>query len=300
MKMAVLHFGEMIEANLHSPGYRISKFVSDELKIPMITQDNIVNFKDQKFDVLFVKYAHYQSSNWELVSDLFHNAKLTIEMQNEYLPTAPKWLHNNRMNFAVWTTIPSNIEDPSDHYINWNVLPWSGTAETMAPFGKPVFDNTLMYYGGIRNGRQLDFSKYMRMTKYHVAFSADPRADFLVKAIDSTISVLPMFKSVRDFQAFGASLYIEDEYSHKVYCSPANRFYECLRAGVAVLVDAASARTLEKAGFDCDESFIVNNADDVAKALPNYDKIRRAQRWEWSRDFMGELRGSLHGAMTKL
>jgi len=86
--------------------------------------------------------------------------------------------------------------------------------------------------------------------------------------------------------AFGVTLYIEDDLSHRRFHSPANRFYEALSAGMAILVDNESAGTLRKAGYEIPTECIVSCGEDAMEKLKSQDVIRKQQK-KWQCDPSG-------------
>jgi len=96
---------------------------------------------------------------------------------------------------------------------------------------------------------------------------------------------------MRDLSKFAATVYIEDEHIHTHYNSPANRFYECLSAGVAMFFDESTRNTMRTAfPEEGDYLFpVVDCAEDVLEALPTYKQIVYEQRRLFGQDYLIEL-----------
>ena len=99
------------------------------------------------------------------------------------------------------------------------------------------------------------------------------------------------WKSIQDLSKFAATVYIEDQHIHTHYNSPANRFYECLSAGVAMFFDESTSNTM-KTAFPGKGDYlfpVVNSAEEVLEALPTYEQIAHEQRDLFKHDYLTEL-----------
>lgn len=134
-------------------------------------------------------------------------------------------------------------------YVNWNSLTLNKNADTS---GVQRIDG-LIYYGAFREGRKLYFEKYLSSELYPVRISTTKGNVKEFLALNKKISMYNTFKwtnVISELCNFKYSIYIEDKASHEGYCSPANRFYECISNGVVVLFDVSTKHTFEQAGID--------------------------------------------------
>jgi hypothetical protein len=117
-----------------------------------------------------------------------------------------------------------------------------------------------------------------------------------------------MVDAIAEMRVLGqVGLYIEDAHSHKVYTSPANRFYEMLSAGVPMLFDRSTLGTFQQAGYDTaqflpyapklDDS---NRVELVQRTLANAAEVADTQQRLWARDYRDELETQLQAAEAKV
>lgn len=219
----------------------------------------------------------------EEITRIVAAAETVVWIQNDYaIDMNPKAVFEKKPPI-IWTTVPAAKRGPADCYVNWNQLTYR---EKRTPAeGRR---DGLLYYGAPRKGRAKYFDKYFATDKYPVYILTSKKntaafARFTNALVTSSArlitDVLPRFK---------ATLYIEDEASHAEYMSPANRFYEALGAGTAILFDASTCGTFEKAGIDI-SGYVVDGPDDVARLLGVAEDIAREQRRKWHKDFVADL-----------
>jgi hypothetical protein len=67
---------------------------------------------------------------------------------------------------------------------------------------------------------------------------------------------------------FRASLYLEDEVTHKSYNYLANRFYEALSYQVPTVFTEECRDTIEKSGYSVPEHLIISNSRDIPVLEP--------------------------------
>lgn len=175
---------------------------------------------------------------------------------------------------AADTTLLSTVEEKLHkqkfykkyQYVNWNSLTLNKSFDYKA-VTKP---KRLIYYGAFREGREKYFNKYFAQNLYevHISTTKTNVDDFL--AIDQdNIRFYPPFHWVdviSELSAFKFSIYLEDEASHKAYCSPANRFYECLSNGVVMLFDKSCLGTFTAAGIDIG-NYLVDSPAELADKM---------------------------------
>lgn len=182
-----------------------------------------------------------------------------------------------------------------DHYVNLNMLSWNP---------QPIIESTikgLIYYGAYRSGRWRYFEKYLgheATDHYIVTVSASRIAVKKYLDLNFMIDEVNKMDNLYTFlQLYEFSIYLEDEKTHTMYCSPANRFYECVSAGIPLFFDSNCQGTFGKAEID-----IIGYIVGSAKELHNMDKIGIAeeQRKLWSRDYQGIVREDMKRVLTEI
>lgn len=312
MKMAVLHVNSA-GAGATSPTMRIARFAAEHLGVPLIHDvATAEKYRNTKFDVLFAKYGVLKFSNHrDDALRIYGNAGRIINLENDYSfkpDSRFRKLHEDR--YTVWGTVPANVKQYGGAYVNWNVLTWlyprpwaAGVAAAPAsPTGGTA--PPLLYYGAFRPDRLPSFHKFLKPRKPYARI-VGARSTHIKKfqALSEDIRILN-FRKPEELAALGAvSIYIEDDTSHDLYCSLANRFFECLQLGIPQLLDAAGEKTYKAAKLPGYEEFMVGNDFDVKAILDQkliYGKLRALQMKYWYRNFDDLLRKQLDRAKATL
>jgi hypothetical protein len=285
MRVGVLHVNSS-SANSTSPTMRIARFAAHELSAPLIHDlASARRHTRTSFDVLLVKYGVLKfSDHREEALRIYDQAKYVINMENDYTFGEP----DKRFRTAdeTWSTVERRTR-----MVNWNVLtrlPLESWKEL--PRRSPVTMKGIIYYGAHRDDRVKSFVRYFRGAPYPVTISTFRGGRKFAQTCGGLVSVTGAFKDPKFPAAWPATVYIEDETSHRLYCSPAARFYECLQIGLTQLIDRAAVDTLERAGFRVPRSCVVDGKDDVVIALRRCDTILEEQQGAWLRDFSRQLR----------
>jgi hypothetical protein len=197
---------------------------------------------------------------------------------------------------VVWTTLPDRCLEPRDRYLNWNQL----TYKKLECAANKKRTGGLFYYGAGRGGRMKYFETYFCTKLYPVCVSVSKRGAGAFTKLSPGIEIVPPFLSMEELSRWQAVVYMEDEYSHRHFTSLANRFYECLSAGVAQFIDQNTLGTFKQARIDVDPKWIVRNAADVAALLPKARAIAAAQQKAWTRPYHNELARDVRAAYKKL
>lgn len=190
-----------------------------------------------------------------------------------------------------WTTVKKNVQTIADCYINWNQLTWDPQ-----PYPELSEDPTLFYYGAYREKREKDFLKYFCTSQYEVKVSTTPIRGKKFKAVNDDIAIVPPFTSLGEIPSCRATLYIEDERSHREFHSPANRFYEMLSAGIPIFFDAKTLPMLKEADIIPRAEWVVHNATELAEGMKSKHKMGimlRDQRVMWADNYIHALRQRL-------
>ncbi len=293
---------------------RIASFIAETLGLDLIDTEEkclaALHRQEFRYETLIVVNGPSAFLPWvELLGELCRaiSTKRIVWVMNDYTiypPTQMRKVLNERkdLEFEVWGTLPvfppkwqglaiwTRFPKEANAYINFNSLTYAPL-----PLVEPTKDG-LMYYGAFRDGRKDEFVKYFSTKKYHVHISTSQRAveKFETECFDHTdtqFTFFPKWDSFADLQDYKATLYIHDKFSTQYFCSPANRFYECLSAGVAMFFDESCVKTMEQDTFKFDvRPYVVKNADDVQEKLLYWKRIRNDQRANWCHDFIGDLK----------
>jgi hypothetical protein len=272
---------------------RIAKFVAEQTNAPLIHDPGSANFfKDTRFDVLFVKYGMLKFSNHrEEALRIHERAYRVVNMENDYTFVPDKRF---RKADETWSTVEKRTR-----YVNWNVLTrWPPELWSVPwPMQEPTRPGVL-YYGAHREGRQKYFKLYFGQPSLYPVTISTYRGR---KAFEATCGNGLTFVGPMSDPAAPAdwlmTIYAEDEASHSLYCSPANRFYECVQCGLAQAIDAKAVNTLLRAGVKNADKFAVCDQSDVLRLMLDWRKVRDAQRRLWHRDYMQELKSQFWNAV---
>jgi hypothetical protein len=293
MRIGVLHVNSS-SYDSTSPTMRIAKFAAEETGGVLVHDHESARLhRRAKFDVLLVKYGMLKfSQHRDEALEIYHAAKLVVNMENDYLFALDKRFRRPDL---TWSTVEGR-----DAYVNWNILTrhpldaW----RTPRPLPRPTH-HSLVYYGAARPDREASFRRYFLDAPYPVSVSTY-RGQKEFKKYGPKVAVIGAFRDPDAAAAWPLTLYVEDEESHELYCSPATRFYESVMSGLAQVIDARAVGTLREAGVKMSEDFVVENKSDVAKALKRWQKIQENQRALWFRDYSIDLRKQFSEAMKTL
>lgn len=189
--------------------------------------------------------------------------------------------------WQVWSTVRSCVEKfgTNGKLVNWNALTYEPLQEDVRKELRSVTNQTVFYYGAFRKGRVRQFDRYFLHPPVKTAVSAPAAAAKKFMERYPEIAVVPQIKNRTEFLPVLANhavgLYIEDEKSSEQYHSPANRLYEMLSAGQAILFQPASQRMLAQAKLDVTQW--CGGPDTMPFYLENAESIAAAQREELCR-----------------
>jgi hypothetical protein len=222
-------------------------------------------------------------------------AKRRIWAQNDYAISIPAPLRKAG-EFVLWTTVPD--QPGLVQYVNFNALTYRLQPPLNMNSAVAFHRNTVFYYGAYRKDREEDFRRYFSPpTDYPMVISCTSRAAGSFRALAPEARLMIPCRSVMsEARHYGATIYIEDATSHRRYCSPANRFYECLSAGIAIAFDIKTVGTMERAGFDV-RRFVVEDAAGMARFLRTAPDAGGEQRAAWAtgRNYRREVLDTIKG-----
>ncbi len=280
---------------------RIASFISETLQIPIIDRDPVTI---DPFDTLIIVNGPSAFLPWvEQLAELVEKCKRVIWVMNDYTiypPTQVRTVFKARPEIVVetWSAVPKlplkweklavwvKIPLTATHYINWNRLTYE-----QLPLDTPT-KTGLFYYGAFREGRRDFFEKYLDTDLYPVFVSCSLKAQEKFTDLNDQIQLLTPWTAPSDLQQFQATLYMHDEFSSEFYTSPANRFYECLGAGIAQLFESSTVGAMREAGYDI-SPYIVSSPELLSARLAEWNVIRQEQVKRWSADYRGQLREEL-------
>lgn len=275
MKAAVLHINTC-NRKACSPTPRLADFIATTFGLPMVHNElTAIEHGAVKYDTVFVLHGLLHFANpvhREVSKHMIQQAKRVVWVQNDYAfkPDRRVW----RDDTELWTS----MDDGRGCYINWNMLTWQND---MA-WPKPTIDG-LMYYGAWREGREKYFRRYLPGANV----STYPRSAGKFEAIGA--HVYKPFKKYEQLQAFKATVYLEDEYSHNIYTSPAHRFYECLFLHIPMFFDESCVGTFQQSGFNICR-WVVNSRDEVDFRMKHWQKEAKEQCCRWHMDYREVLK----------
>lgn len=270
---------------------KIARFLAKELDCPIIDQGFKARFLERPARLFVVNgpfsYCDFRNKLIELV----RTADTVVWVQNDYMVREVQRF--KRRDIRIWTTIPHLVKKATDAYVNWNRI----TYETFPAGGQRL--PGLFYWGSYRPGREAYFKRYLgSAATYPVHISAPAAAAKKFWRVNHRAMIHPPFHSADFLASFQSTLYIEDEYSHKHYCSPASRFYEALGAGLAIAFEESSVANMAQAGYDV-RPFVVSGAEGMAQFTKDYVGIAKAQA-AWARDYIGDLRSDVKSLVNGL
>ena len=257
--------------------------------------------------VLYVGYPPVFAPLWwhKHTVDLILQCKKWVYCENDYNPNVtPTSLINttlgkmglprfNKQTTLRWTTLPDRLQAEGSCYVNWNML-------TYTPFA-PVepTEEALCYWGAPRPDRMKYFKRFLSDTPYKsVINTTSPGRRKMQESTIRPTEFISEFKDLRVMQKYSAVLYIEDEYSHAHYCSPANRFYEALSLGRPIIFDKNCIKTFDQAGFEI-SPFVASNKDEVFELMGRLPEIAKAQAY-WHHNYDRQLKDQVFEAFSAL
>lgn len=255
-----------VPTNLH---WTNAKQIADHLGADLIWSIPSVNDKiKREYDkIIFVHASPYCQVDkaWLLESpraDLFY-------VTNEYNLGEPRILWRPAKEGRHYTVIANHDPDISKivkkytkdwKKINLNALSFSPKSITT----EDMFGDTrqgIVYYGSYRKGREPSFRRYLTG---RVMVSTHPKNVDRFKFIGVPGPFIGRIDWPGGFlNNFKASLYIEDEVTHRSYNYLANRFYEALSYHVPIIFDAACENTIEKSSYIVPDELIVSDVEDL-------------------------------------
>lgn len=169
---------------------------------------------------------------------------------------------------------------------------WQKASYNPLPWREPTKEGVI-YYGIYRPKRLARFQKYFG-PGIVLSGSDKARDKFWEAGLCKGVTEVAKIELPAGLQDYCASFYIEDEGTP--HTGIANRWYECLSAGVAMFVDNGSASTFEADGVD-PTRFLVSNREQMFNM--DWRQVRQIQSG-LRRDYIKELREEIQEAVCSL
>lgn len=298
LNAAVLHVNTSARES-NSPTMRIARYCAERLDVPLIHNVETAHRHHRKrFEFLFVKFGMLKfSQHRDHALEIYERAGQVVNLENDYTFVPDRRFLRMHKPYSLWTTVPGNALVHGGSYVNWNVLTWFPWGRV---FTAPTHEHLgVLYYGAYRADREKMFEHYFRDAKYPITFSSF-KGNKKFAALAPSACTRGAFRSPEEIRQYQSTLYLEDATSTRLYCSPANRFYECVQLGVPQMFDINCKFTFDRAGFDITQ-YMVANQKDVTVKLQHTRSMQRAQAEAWGKlDFVGQLNEQIGAAVRAL
>lgn len=280
-------------------------------------QDFQNHLRTHEYDVVFL--VNSPSAFCGFIDDLVAvcgRAKKIVWVMNDYKIYPPtqlrRLLYSRSQKLELWGTLPEipgrflnlkaygNLPRTATRVLNWNALTYMPI-----PLRAPS-RNGLIYWGAFRHeasrgseGRRDYFRRFLNDSLATISTTKKGQEKFHEICPKAQV-IDPLEDLVWEIQSWPATLYIEDRFSHDVFCQPANRFYEALSARIAIYFERHVAKTLEIAGFTVTKELgLIDDSEELYRRVTRDPiSVAEAQREAWSRvDYRDQLLGLLRFAL---
>lgn len=296
---------------------RIARMLSDELQLPIVTDESVA---DESLDALIVVNGAYAfCSCLPALGEAIFSASRVVWVQNDYTIIPPRIEGDAQSPFRkafvdrekqakprtdFWTTCEKlQSATPGSQYVNWNCLTLDSAGGAIVAERREDAGSTLLYYGSYRANRRREFARFFTEPKIETVISS-PSPKFSQEFKHRLIRHETKIEG--DLYAYigrhGLGLYLEDRLSHSEFHSPANRFYEMLSAGLPMVFQPECGTMMRRGGYD-PTPYQVSKPLDVARMMDKREKIGAEQRREWlvkARAERRELPKRVQAAWAKL
>lgn len=259
----------------HVASNRIAYWLAQQLGAELI--DSEESCGKRKFDWVVLVNGPFGFCDFrERVMELCEENENFVWVGNDIainMPSQLKKILGPTKNVHHWVNHDNFKQQVNYRYINWNQLTYVPGIQWRHPK-----HNGVAYYGAWRDDRTDDFKKYLgRGVPYQVYISSSAKGLPEFKRLNPRLRAFKVANLIRDFAVFESTVYIEDEKSHHIYSSPANRFYECLSAGVVQFIDHRAVGTFARADIDI-SPYVVDGATDLQAKRMLINQMRAKQR----------------------
>lgn len=212
--------------------YRNAKILAKELKADIIMNKTDL-LQNKKYDVIIMTYSN-RYTDFTTLQKLIHKNQLRIGIKSEY-----EEVGYDRPYFRPFTTI-ANYEGGGDYTINTNLL----IAKEANPLIAKKYD--CIYYSRYREDRMKYCKEYLKGDIYLSTHPKNHKYFYHAGCRPKTIKHIDWTEGKETLNQFRYSLYLEDEYTHKVFNNLANRWYEAGFCNNVVFFDSNCWNTILK------------------------------------------------------
>lgn len=286
-----------------TPTMTIARVLAETLNIPLVHDEQTIRraVKDG-VEVLFVKpgvlrFVAYR----ELVYELVGRAEVLVLVDNDALFDVDK-RHNPDGDASWWSATPTRTAGQYGEYINWNRAAWKHHAVLPLALMNVPDSDSVVYHGRLRPDRADSFTRYFTAPKFKTVMWVLPKDRKTVEVMFPNIKVHVSKQSdILELGCYYAGLYIEDEFSHVTYTSPAQRFYECLQVGLPILIDSKCLGTFAKAGIKNAAEFAVERPADFVPRMREQTRklMQKEQHRLWYCNYGEALKSDIRAAAKK-
>lgn len=276
---------------------RTATFLSETLDVPLICDASIKEHTD--LDVLFLVAGVFLYCRClEDIAPAIINAKHVVWVQNDYTIMPPKAIGDAESPFRkafrirhmegrpptdFWTTMREYAGlTPTGAYLNWNSMAYDPMDDKEFEESwerRRKLEPSVLYFGADRTGRQEYFDRYFIDQEASMTISSFSKSMTRYNGCADVIRMFPRSVFNECMREFQLGLYLEDKKSHKIFTSPATRFYEMLGNGLGMAFQPESAPMLLNAGFDVGPYIAL--PDQLNRALGRAEETAREQRALW-------------------
>lgn len=240
-----------------TPYWRNDKILTKEFGIPVVS-GKMDNYRDDKIGKILLTYMAYWSEYKEISNFIRQHPEAEIyQISNDYdvfrlNSTIRKTIKEMGKEIHMIASFPQiGIKRKDWISVNLNTLIY----DPLIQRGSHERKYDIIYFGMFRKDRTKYFKEYFDMD---MIVSTSTRNILFFKQLGiETRYMHPFYWGQHSaLELFNFSLYLEDEYSHRVYTYPANRFYEALMFGVVQLFDVNCKKTFELANYDISDYIV--------------------------------------------
>lgn len=265
MRVALLDArqGDRDPSKSSTVAYRNMMVLAKELDADLYVSAKQLRQSDRAYSSIICGFGSTSCEKDESVKFLERNknAKL-FWLVGEYEQSTFAPLFYARRPFEVIKNFEHKMKGPQiagQHFVNLNTI-----LARPAPVAahKPAYG--AVYYGRWRADRAAYFRRYLQKDVL-LSTSAKNMKIFMGNGCRPKFArPLAWAEGRESLRLFGASLYIEDIFTHTHYNCPANRFYEAIACGVPLAFSPESLNTFIRHGTEIPKEMIVADADALA------------------------------------
>jgi hypothetical protein len=290
-KAAIFSFVKVSDKSMVA-SVRVARYVAQLLGVPLIDNGDIAKAAPEVLIIINGAFAF--CSCLEELGTAVQKAKKIVWVQQDYTIIPPINDGNATSPFRraftlrrergldhihMWSTVPEKITTALGHYCNWNCLTLDDADDATVAKRREGADDDLFYYGSFRSGRVKDFDRYFIDPRLETQISS-PSKKFAERYPQCGHHGKIEGSFYHELGQHGLGLYVEDKWSHSHFCSPANRFYEMLSAGLPMVFQPECGSMLRKAGYD-PAPYYCDGARKVPELMKRREAIGAEQRARW-------------------